>query len=70
MDLFFYYKYLFESLSSEATGILSYPRLYPVHNSYDTVLNLTYKSIETTGAYLLDTGVDIILWVGKGYLWF
>jgi protein transport protein SEC24 len=69
LDLFFYYKYLFESLPSEATGVLSYPRMYPIHLGYESALNLTYKSLETTGAYLLDTGIEIFVWIGKAYLW-
>ena len=60
---------MFESFGSEATGILSYPRLYAVHDNCETALNLTYKSLESTGAYLLDTGVEIILWIGKLYIW-
>jgi len=48
---------------------MSYPRMYPIHENFDRVLNLTHKSLESTGAYLLDTGIEIYIWVGKVYLW-
>lgn len=69
LDIFHYFKFMYESLGSEATGILSYPRLYPVHEDFSTVLNLTHRSLDTKGAYLLDTGVELLFWIGKLYIW-
>lgn len=69
LDLFFYFKYLFNSMGAEESGIMIYPRLYPIHEAFNRVLNLTYQSLESKGAYLLDTGVEMFIWVGKFYLW-
>ena len=69
LDIFHYFKYMFESLGSDGTGILSYPRLYPIHEDFSRVLNLSHKSLESTGGYLLDTGIEILIWIGKVYIW-
>ena len=69
LDLFFYFKYLFNSMGAEESGIMIYPRLYPIHEAFSRVLNLTYQSLESKGAYLLDTGVEMFVWVGKFYVW-
>jgi protein transport protein SEC24 len=69
LDLFFYFKFLFNSLSADESGVMIYPRLYPIHESFSRVLNLTYMSLEGKGAYLLDTGIEMFVWVGKVYLW-
>lgn len=68
-DIFSYYNFLFNSLGHAETGAMSYPRMYPIHEDFCRVLNLSYKSLESTGAYLLDTGIEMFIWVGKVYLW-
>lgn len=61
LDIFHYFKNIFESLGSDSIGILSYPRLYPIHENFEPVLNLSHNSLNIKGAYVLDTGMEIIL---------
>lgn len=61
------------SCSMDALPVILYPRLWALHNLtgldskryYPSCLRLTKEQLESTGAYLLENGQRIILWLGS-----
>jgi len=75
-----YLFYFLLSQPIHVTTTLFYPRLFSLHNLRDndgkrnklgvvrlpSVIRLGYDSLESTGIYLMDTVLELYLWVGSG----
>jgi protein transport protein SEC24 len=68
-DLRAYHMQRFRSLSSSRTLLAIYPHLYALHTLADEatppVLTLSSEKLDRQGAFLLDNGEVLLLWVGK-----
>jgi protein transport protein SEC24 len=67
-DLRAYHMQRFRSLSSSRTLLALYPHLYALHTLTDetpAVLTLSSEKLDRQGAFLLDNGEVLLLWVGK-----
>lgn len=54
------------SYGPEVTSLMAYSRLYAVHEHDEPrALKSTTKEIMPDGVYLLDTGLELLLWIGK-----
>ncbi|CAG9317991.1 unnamed protein product [Blepharisma stoltei] len=66
LDLFQFYRRKLETLGISGTKIFSCPYLFQVKpNEPATPIGLSSKNIDPEGVYLLDTGVEMLLWIGK-----
>lgn len=65
-DLHSYRRFLTLSYGSELSSLMAYPRLYAISLQADPqVLKSSSKEVACEGVYLLDTGLDLLLWIGK-----
>ncbi len=67
-DLRAYHMQRLRSLSSSRTLLALYPHLYALHTLTDdtpAVLTLSSEKLDRQGAFLLDNGEVLLLWVGK-----
>lgn len=73
IDLRSYYLALARVISVEDSSLFFCPTLYPLHTLpsmdlqsffFPFPLNLTSEKLERNGIYLLDTGIELYLWIG------
>eukprot|EP00359_Climacostomum_virens_P002038 CAMPEP_0204900628 /NCGR_PEP_ID=MMETSP1397-20131031/2588_1 /ASSEMBLY_ACC=CAM_ASM_000891 /TAXON_ID=49980 /ORGANISM="Climacostomum Climacostomum virens, Strain Stock W-24" /LENGTH=674 /DNA_ID=CAMNT_0052068811 /DNA_START=125 /DNA_END=2149 /DNA_ORIENTATION=+ len=65
-DLHSYRRQIAISYGPELSSLLAYPRLYAVHDLEEPKsLQSTSKLIMSDGVYLLDTGLELLLWIGR-----
>jgi protein transport protein SEC24 len=70
-DLHSYHRAITLAYGPEFSSLMAYPRLYSVHDaqppkvrSIQSLISCS-KVVTTEGVYLLDTGLEFLLWIGK-----
>jgi protein transport protein SEC24 len=70
-DLHSYHRAITQAYGPEFSSLMAYPRLYSVHDEQPPKvrsmqsLTSSSKAVLPEGVYLLDTGLEFLLWIGK-----
>ena len=70
LDVFSYLRMKIETATIGYTWLWAYPSLYCLHSDLENppITNLSSEGLEVSGVYLLNTGLELIVWIGKSYI--